>query len=82
MITKINGAINKIPLIKNIYSKILNIFLGAKEEFIVNFRNIKLYINIKDPQDKIVFYKNRYEEKQIEFLSEWIKKKKQIFLLM
>ena len=76
MITKINEVINKIPLIKNIYSKILNIFLGAKEEFIVNFKNIKLYINIKDPQDKVVFYKNGYEEKQIEFLSEWIKKNK------
>ena len=51
-------------------------FLGAKEEFIVNFKNVKLYINIKDPQDKIVFYKNGYEEKQINFLSEWIKKNK------
>jgi FkbM family methyltransferase len=76
MIIKINGWINKIPFIKNVYSKILNIFLGAKEEFIVNFKNVKLYINIKDPQDKIVFYKNRYEEKQINFLSEWIKKNK------
>lgn len=76
MITKINGIINKIPLIKNIYSKIFNIFLVAKEEFIVNFKDIKLYINIKDPQDKIVFYKNGYEERQIKFLYEWIKKNK------
>jgi FkbM family methyltransferase len=76
MIIKINGWINKIPFIKKIYSKTLNIFLGAKEEFIVNFKNVKLFINIKDPIDKIIFYKNRYEEKQINFLSEWIKKNK------
>lgn len=76
MIIKINGVISRVPFIKNIYSKILNILVGAKEEFIVNFKNIKLYINLKDPQDKIVFYKNAYEEKQIKFLSEWIKKNK------
>ena len=73
MIVKINGWINKIPIIKKIYSKILNIVLHPKDSFIVNFRNIKLYINVKDPLDKIIFYKNGYEEKQIKFLSEWIK---------
>ena len=50
--------------------------LHSKENFIVNFKNIKLYINIKDPLDKIIFYKNGYEEKQIKFLSEWIRKNK------
>jgi len=73
MIVKINGWINKIPIIKKIYSKILSIVLQSKEDFIVNFQNIKLYINIKDPLDKIIFYKNGYEEKQIKFLSEWIR---------
>jgi len=73
MIVKINGWINKIPIIKKIYSKILNIVLQSKEGFVVNFKNIKLYINIKDPLDKIIFYKNGYEEKQIKFLSEWIR---------
>jgi FkbM family methyltransferase len=73
MIVKINGWINKIPIIKKIYSKILNIVLQSKEDFTVNFKNIKLYINIKDPLDKIIFYKNGYEEKQIKFLSEWIR---------
>jgi FkbM family methyltransferase len=72
MIVKINGWINKIPIIKKIYSKILNIVLHSKDSFIVNFKNIKLYINVKDPLDKIIFYKNGYEEKQIKFLSEWI----------
>jgi FkbM family methyltransferase len=73
MIVKINGWIDKIPIIKKIYSKILNIVLQSNEDFVVNFKNIKLYINIKDPLDKIIFYRNGYEEKQIKFLSEWIR---------
>jgi FkbM family methyltransferase len=74
MIININGLINKIPFIKKIYSRILNFILSYKDEFIVNFKNIQLFINIKDPIDKTIFYKNAYEEKQINFLSEWIKK--------
>jgi FkbM family methyltransferase len=74
MIININGWINKIPFIKKIYSKILNAILNSKKEFVLNFKNIRLSINIKDPIDKIIFYKNRYEEEQIEFLSQWIKK--------
>ena len=76
MIVNINGWIGKIPLIKKIYSRILNTILNSKEEFIVNFKNIRLFINIKDPIDKIIFYKNEYEEKQIKFLSDWIEKNK------
>jgi len=76
MILSINRWINKIPFIKKIYSKILNIILNSKDEFVVNFKNIRLFINIKDPIDKIIFYKNEYEEKQIKFLSEWIRKNK------
>ena len=81
MIVNINGWIGKIPLIKKIYSRILNTILNSKEEFIVNFKNIRLFINIKDPIDKIIFYKNEYEEKQIKFLSGWIEKNKpEIFI--
>jgi FkbM family methyltransferase len=76
MIVKINGLINKIPFINKIYSKILNTILNSKKEFIVNFKNISLFINIKDPIDKIIFYKNEYEEKQIKFLYNWVKKNK------
>ena len=76
MIVKINGLINKIPFINKIYSKILNTILNSKKEFIVNFKNIRLFINIKDPIDKIIFYKNEYEEKQIKFLYDWVKKNK------
>jgi len=77
MIIKINGLINKIPIFKKIYSRILNsILLNSKDEFIVNFKNIQLSLNLKDPIDKIIFYKNEYEEKQIGFLSGWIKKNK------
>jgi len=76
MIVKINGWINKMPIIKKIYSKILNIVLQSNEDFVVNFKNIRLFINIKDPIDKIIFYKNEYEEKQIKFLYAWVKKNK------
>ena len=76
MLININGWIGKIPLIKKIYSRILNIILNSKKEFVVNFKNIRLFINIKDPIDKIIFYKNEYEEKQIKSLSDWIKKNK------
>ena len=77
MIININGWINKIPFIKKIYSRILNtILLNSKKEFVVSFKNIRLTINIKDPIDKIIFYKNGYEEEQIKFLSKWIKKNK------
>ena len=82
MIIKINGLINKIPFFKKIYSRILNTILNSNDEFIVNFKNIQLSLNIRDPIDKIIFYKNEYEEKQIRFLSRWIKKISQIFLLM
>jgi FkbM family methyltransferase len=76
MIININGWVNKIPFIKKIYSRVLNTILASKKEFIVNFKNIRLFINIKDPIDKIIFYKNEYEEMQIKFLSEWINKNK------
>jgi FkbM family methyltransferase len=76
MLININGWISKILFIKKIYWIILNIALNSKEEFIVNFKNIRLFINIKDPIDKIIFYKNEYEEKQIKFLSDWAKKNK------
>ena len=74
MITKINGLINKIPLIRKIYSKLLNSILNSKKDFIVNFKNIRVFVNIKDPLDKLIFYKNEYEEKQIDFLCRWINK--------
>jgi FkbM family methyltransferase len=76
MIININGWIGKIPLIKKIYSRILNIILNSRGEFIVKFKNVRLFINVKDPIDKIIFYRNEYEEKQIKFLSDWIKKNK------
>jgi CDP-glucose 4,6-dehydratase len=76
MIININGWISKIPFIKKIYSRILNIILNSREEFIVSFKNIRLFVNIKDPIDKTIFYRNKYEEKQIKFLCVWIKKNK------
>jgi FkbM family methyltransferase len=59
---------------KKIYSRILNTILNSTEEFIVNFKNIRLFINIKDPIDRIIFYENAYEERQLNFLADWIEK--------
>lgn len=72
MIVTINGLINKIPIIKKIYSKILSFILSSKDEFKINFKNIRLYINIKDPIDKKIFLTNKYEEKQTNFLHKWV----------
>lgn len=74
MILKINGLINKIPLIRKIYIKLLGFILSFNKEFIVHFKNIKMFINLKDPLDKLIFYKNEYEEEQIDFLCCWINK--------
>jgi len=74
----INKYLTKIPILKRVYPSIINkilIFLN-KNIFIIKFKNIYLRINIQDPIDKIIFYKNSYEEKQIKFLMDYINKNK------
>ena len=74
----INKYINKLPILKRIYPSILNriLIILKKNVFIIKFNNIFLRINIKDPIDKIIFYKNSYEEEQIEFIKNYINKNK------
>lgn len=75
MITFINQCITRLPFFKRIYPSLLNVVFKIlkKEKFIIKFKNIYLRLNIQDPIDKLVFYKNAYEEKQINFLCKWIK---------
>ena len=82
MLININGWLSKIPVIKKIYSRILNIILNSKKEFIVNFKNIRLFINIKDPIDKIIFSKMNMRRNRLNFYLIGQKKINQIFLLI
>ena len=72
----INRYLTKIPILKRIYPSILSrlLIILNKNIFIVKFKNILLRINIQDPIDKIIFYKNSYEEEQIKFLKNYIDK--------
>lgn len=83
MLLTINKYLTKIPILKRVYPSILSrllIFLN-KNIFIIRFKNIFLRINIEDPIDKIIFFKNEYEERQIKFLKNYINKNKtEIFI--
>lgn len=78
-----NKIITTIPILKRLYPSILSSILIylRKEIFIIKFKKIFLKINIRDPIDKEIFFKNSYEEKQIHFLINNIKDyKKAIFI--
>lgn len=83
MLLTINKYLTKIPILKRVYPSVLSrllIFLN-KNIFIIRFKNIFLRINIEDPIDKIIFFKNEYEERQIKFLKNYINKNKtEIFI--
>ena len=70
-----NKIITAIPILKRLYPSILSSILVylKKEIFIIKFKKIFLKINIKDPIDKEIFFKNSYEEEQIQFLFNNIK---------
>jgi FkbM family methyltransferase len=78
MLLIINQYLTKIPVLKRIYPSILSklLIILNKNIFIVEFKNLLLRINIKDPIDKIIFYKNSYEEEQIKFIKSYINKNK------
>ena len=83
MLLTINEQINKIPILKKLYRGLLNRLLVffKKESFYVNFKDLKLAINIKDPIDKIIFYSNKYEEEQYNFLCSFIKENEQDYFI-
>lgn len=70
MILIFNQLVSKIPIFKRIYPSITSRVLNMlnKYKFIIEFKKIKLQINIKDPIDKEIFFKNAYEEKQTKYL--------------
>lgn len=83
MILIFNQLLNKIPIFKRIYPSITSRILNMlnKNEFIIRFKKIILQINIKDPIDKEIFFKNAYEEKQTKCLFNFINiEKPNIFL--
>ena len=79
----INKYLTKIPVLKRIYPSIVSklLIILNKNIFTIKFKNILLRINIKDPIDKIIFYKNSYEEEQVKFIKNYIDKNKiEIFI--
>jgi FkbM family methyltransferase len=75
MILFINKIITSVPLLKRLYPSILTSFfiLTNKNIFTIKFENIFMKINILDPIDKEIFFKNTYEKKQIKILVDNIK---------
>jgi FkbM family methyltransferase len=78
-----NKIITTIPILKRLYPSILSSILVyiKKDIFIIKFKKIYIEINIRDPIDKEIFFRNSYEEKQIQFLIDNIKDyKRSIFI--
>ena len=78
-----NKIITTIPILKRLYPSILSSLLIyiKKNIFIIKFKKIYIKIDIKDPIDKEIFFKNSYEDQQIQFLIDNIKDyKRPIFI--
>jgi FkbM family methyltransferase len=78
-----NKIITTIPILKRLYPSILSsiLILIKKDIFIIKFKKIYIKINIRDPIDKEIFFRNSYEEEQVQFLIDNIKDyKKPIFI--
>lgn len=75
MILFINKILTNLPILKRLYPSILTSFLilTNKNIFTIKFKNIFMKINILDPVDKEIFFKNAYEEKQMNILVDNIK---------
>ena len=75
MILFINKVLTSLPILKRLYPSILtSIFILAnKNIFTIKFKNTFMKINILDPVDKEIFFKNTYEERQMKFLMDNIK---------
>ena len=58
-------------IIPSIVKRVLKIF--GKNIFIYEFNGLRLNINLEEPIDKLIFFYNNYEKKQINFLISKIK---------
>ena len=65
--------LKKIPIIKRVYPSLMKVFYKNKK-IKFNFFNLKLEGNFSEPMDKEIFLFNNYENLQIEFLLNNIKK--------
>ena len=65
--------LKKIPLIKRIYPSLMKVFYKNKK-IKFNFFNLNLEGNFSEPMDKEIFLFNNYENLQIKFLIDNIKK--------
>ena len=75
---KILQLFYKIYLFKRIVPSLLKIFLKFFDfnKIIIKHDNVLIQLNLKNPIDREIFLKDKYEKKQIDFLSDQIEKKK------
>ena len=68
--------IRKLPILKRLSNSLLRrvLFKFKRHKFIYNFKGIKLFLNIRDSIDRELFMNGYYEEKQLNMLSQSIKK--------
>ncbi len=73
---KIFYFIRKLPILKRLSNSILRrvLFKIKKDKFYYNFKDVKFFLNIRDSIDRELFMNGYYEEKQINILSNSIKK--------
>ena len=78
---KILQSIYKIKIFKRIIPSLIKIYAKiVKENRVkIKYKNIFLYLNLLNPIDREIFLKGNYEKKQIEYLVENMKKKKNKF---
>ena len=73
---KIFYIIRKLPILKRLSNSLLRriLFKIKKDKFYYNYKDVKFFLNIRDSIDRELFMNGFYEEKQLNILSESIKK--------
>ena len=66
----------KIPILKRVIPSFVKRYfkLIGKNNFIINYENIKIIINLNEPMDQLIYFQKNYEKKQINYLLKQIKK--------
>ena len=73
----------QIPIFKRLIPSIVKRYfkLIGKNNFIINYENINIIINLNEPMDQLIYFQNNYEKKQINFLLKKIKTIKPNFFI-
>ena len=73
----------QVPIFKRLIPSIVKRYfkLIGKNNFIINYENINIIINLNEPMDQLIYFQNNYEKKQINFLLKKIKTIKPNFFI-